>query len=97
VRTIDPAGSLDNRAGQNAGHSQLLESDAGTDDVDDGIHRTDLVEMDLIGWNTVDTTFGVGDALKDGDGLGLDPIGKGAGVDQAADVGKGALALVGMR
>jgi len=53
--------------------------------------------MNFIGRDTMDAALGVGDALKDGDGFGLDPIGKAAGFDQVADVGKGALAVVGMR
>jgi hypothetical protein len=52
--------------------------------------------MDCVGRDPMDAAFGVGHALKDGDGFGLDPIGEGAGFDQVTDVGKGALAVVGM-
>jgi hypothetical protein len=87
VGASDESGSLDDVAGGDPGPAEEVEGDAGADDVDDGIDGTDFVELDAFGWDTVDASFGDGDALEDGEGAGADPLGEGTGLDQVTDGG----------
>ena len=48
---------------------QLLDADAGKDDVGDGIERTDFMESDGFRGNAVDFSLGHGNALEDGEGV----------------------------
>ena len=47
VRAINPAGAFDHRRGQHARFAEQFQRDARADDVHDGIHRADFVEMDF--------------------------------------------------
>lgn len=64
-----PAGAFDHRRGEHARAAERLERDARAHDVHDGIHRTDFVEMHLLGRQTVNLSFRHRDALEDGDGF----------------------------
>jgi hypothetical protein len=47
---------------------EALEGGAGADDVDDGVERPDLMELDVVGSHAVDATLDHRQSLEDGDG-----------------------------
>ena len=86
VGTIDPTAPFNDRAGEKARLAQHFQSDAGADDIDDGINRADFVKMDLLRWLAMNFPFCHRDPLEDRHGLLLDPIGKRAAADQFFDL-----------
>ena len=85
---VGPAGTKGKRGGVEFGDAEVVEAGTGADDVDDGVHRTDLVEVDFVAGGAVDFGLGIGEAGEDGDGVVFDGRGKVGGGDERADVGK---------
>ena len=73
MRAINPAGALDDRRGKHARLAEQFQRDGRADDVHDGIHRADFVEMDFVRRQAVDFALGLGDARKNGDGFLFHP------------------------
>jgi len=96
VRTINPAGAFNDRRGEHARFAKQFQHDGCADDVHDGIHRADFVEMHFAGWQAVNFSFRFGDALEDGDGFLFDPSGKLAAQNQFFYFGKISLLIVPM-
>ncbi len=78
---MDEASAFDDRAGEDARFAEHFKRNTGADDIDDGIDRADFVEVNFFRGQAVDTAFGVGDALENGDGFMFYPVGEGAGGD----------------
>jgi len=87
MRTLHKAGAFNHRRRQHARPAEVLQTDAGPDDIDDRIDGPDFVEVDLLGGVPMDFAFGDGDAVENGNGAGLNPFGEAAGGDQAPDLG----------
>ena len=66
-----------------------LEGGAGADDVDDGVERADLVEVDLAGRSAVELPLDLGQRPEDGQGPVPEPVGQSGLLDEAGDVGGG--------
>ena len=92
MRAIDPAPAIREFRNDDAIDLQVLDADAGADDVRDGIQGADLVKSHLFGRLAMDLALGDGDAAEDADRAGFDERGKIARFDQAADLGKASAA-----
>jgi hypothetical protein len=77
-----------------------VETEAGSDDIDDRVDRADLVEVDALDGDPVAPRFSLAEPLEDGRGVYLDPLGQTADVDEREDLAQpallGAALLVGM-
>src|SRR5690349_20699879 len=82
---FNKAGAFDYGTRQDARFAQHFQSDGSSDDVHDGIHRANFVKMNLLRRQAMDLSLGDGEALKNGDGFLLYPIGKATGRDQLVD------------
>ncbi len=94
MRAIDPARALDHRRGKHARFAEQFQRNGRADDVHDGIHRADFVEMNFVRRQSVDFALRLGDALEDGDGFLLHPGGKLAARNQLFDFREISLFLV---
>ena len=92
----NPAGAFDDRRGEHARLAEQFQRDGRADDVHDGIHRADFVEVDFVRRQAVNFSLGLGDALKDGDGFLLHPGGQLAARNELFDFGKIPLVIVRM-
>src|SRR5206468_11823219 len=82
VGAVDETRAFDDRRGQHARFAEQFERNGRADDIHDGIDRADFVEMHFLGRQSVNFSFGHGDALEHGEGLLLHPIRKGAWLNQ---------------
>src|SRR5262249_9983743 len=64
------------------------------DDVDDRVERSDLVELDPLRGDTVHAPLRLGEPGEDGERIRTDGFGKGASLQQPADVRPGAVSVV---
>ena len=94
MRAIDPTIAIDRVAGEHSWFVQKLEPDTRSDDVEDRIERSDLMEMHLLRRQTVDLTFRDSDALKHRSGLFLYPIRYRARCNDLLYFGKGPRVIV---
>ena len=94
VRALNPAGALDHGRSEHARLAEQFQRDGRADDIHDGIHRADFVEMDFRRRQAVNFSLRLGDALKNGDGFLLHPGGKFAARNQLFDFRKIPLVLV---
>src|SRR5262249_9677676 len=94
VRAMDPARSFHHRRSQHAGFAQHLQGDAATDNIHDGIHRADFVEMHLVRRQAMNLTLGHRDALENIHRFFLHPIRKRAVENQFFDLRESAVVLV---
>ena len=86
VRAVDEAGPFHDRAGEHARFAEQFERDARADDINNGIHRADFMEVHFVGRQAVDFSFGDGDAVKDGDRFLLHAVRKRAALNQLFDL-----------
>ena len=94
VRAIDPAGALGDWRGEHARFAEQLERDAAADDVDDRVHRADLVKMHLVRRHAVNLALGHGDSAENGNRFFLHPVAERTGADERLDVGEVAFVRV---
>ena len=94
MRAINPTRPLDHRARQNPRLAQQLQPDAGSDNIDDRIHRADLVEAHLFRRHSVNLALYRGEALEDRHRFLLHPIGELACRDELPDLSKVAAMFV---
>lgn len=66
------------------------------DDVDDGVYRTDFVEVDLVDRNVVNLRFGVAEQIEGAERGELDGLCQRGGLDEGADGAERAAVYVGM-
>ena len=64
------------RRGNDAVDAEGVQRGADADDVDDGVGRADLVELDVVGRDTVDGALGVGERGEDTVGALAHPVGE---------------------
>ena len=64
------------RAADDGVDAEDLERDADTDDVDDRVERTDLVELDVVGGDAMDLAFDLGERAVDGQRPFADAVGE---------------------
>ena len=86
--TVNPAGTFDHRCGEHARFAEQLERDAAADNVDDRVHRTDLVKVHLFRRHAVDLALGLSNTAEDGNRFFLHPIAQRTVSDQNLDIGK---------
>ena len=91
VGALDPAGALGDRRSEHSRFVEQFECDTTADDINNRVHRTDLMKVHLVRRHAVDLALGLGDTAKDGDRLFLHPVAERAAVDERPDVGKRAL------
>ncbi len=65
MRAAHRAATRLHRGGEHAGDAELLEQQAAADHVGDGVERADLVELDLVGRNSVHRALGLGQDAED--------------------------------
>ena len=82
---IHPAVAFHDRRSQYTRFAEQFERNAGAHDISDGIHRADLVEMNLLRRQAVDFALGLCNALKHGDGFFLHPRRQFAAPDEFFD------------
>ena len=85
MRAVDPAAAFVQVRDEDFLHAQCFETDAGADDIRDGIQRADLVEVHVLGRHPVDLPFRHGDLLKHPERVLLHECGKVALLDQFTD------------
>jgi len=85
---MDRARTYIDRRTDDLGDTEVLEPDDRTDNVHQGVHRADLVEVDPVGGSAVDLRFDLGQPMEDGQALLLNYRGEGRAIDDAADVRK---------
>ncbi len=88
VCTMNGAGTIHRRTGSDPVNAHTLHSDAGTDDIDDGIDRADLVKMNLFDRFAMNGGLGFADPAKDRDRALLHRTVQSAGFDHIADGGE---------
>ena len=71
-----------------------MEAVAGTDNVGNGIDRTDFVEVDFVDGEAVNRGFGFAEDLEDATGGGFDGGGDFGFVDQLEDLGEAAMVVI---
>ena len=76
------------RRSQHAGLAKRLQSDAGSDNIDDRIDCPDLMKMDLVRLIAMDFPFGDRDTMEHGNGFTLYPIRERATGNELSDFGK---------
>jgi hypothetical protein len=81
------AADVDGRAVPGA-DVEMMDARAGGDDIDDGVHGADLVEVDVVDGDVVDLRFGVAKQFEREDGRLLDRRVERRGLDQSADDGQ---------
>jgi len=94
VGAVHEALAIDDRSGPEARPAELIEGNAGSDDIDDRIDGADFVKVDFGGRDAVNLAFGLGDTFENGEGAILDPVRKAAALDKGADIGVAAAMLV---
>src|SRR5947209_3079984 len=90
MRAINPAPALLDCARQNARFAQQLQGHAPADDVNDGIHRTDLVKMHSLRRQAMNLSFSHGNPVKYRNRFLLYPIRQAAVLDEFANLSVGA-------
>ncbi len=88
VSAIDPASTFHRSSGEDARLAKEFQSDARADDIHNGIHCADFMEVNIFGRVSMDFAFGDGDAMEDGGGFFFDPGREMALGDQFFYVGK---------
>ena len=88
---VDPTGAFNHRGGQHAGFAEAFQRNAGADNVDDGVHRTNLVKVHFVRRHAVHLALGLGHATEHRDRLFLHPVTERTVVDDFFYVGKVAL------
>ena len=91
----DEARAERNRAADDPGYVQLLEEQAHTDDVVDGIHGPGFVEVHLLDWLSVHACFGGTQVLEYVPCPRADPLGQFGTVDESQDRWEGSFRLSG--
>ena len=84
--SVDRAGAHVHRGTDDLGDAEVLEPDDRADDVHDGVHGPDLVEVDLVRSRSVDLRLDLGQPLEDVQALLLDRRGEGRAIDDLLDV-----------
>ena len=82
---INPAGAFDDRCGEHTRFPEHFQRDAGADNVHNGIHRPDFMEMHAARWQPVNFAFRFRNALEHGDGFFLHPRRQFASCDEIFD------------
>ena len=73
---LDRAVAHRQRRGNDAVDAEGVQGRADADDVDDGVGRADLVELDIVGRDTVDGALGLGELGEDTVGALAHPVGQ---------------------
>jgi prepilin-type processing-associated H-X9-DG protein len=83
---VNPAGALNDRARPHARTAEQFQPYASANDINNGIHRSNFMKMDVLRGLAVNFAFGDGHALKNRQGLLLNPIRKATALEQGPNL-----------
>jgi hypothetical protein len=86
VRSADPAAADIERRAENTSHAQDFGEIRASDDIDERVVGSGLVEMDRPELFAVDLGFGLEESSENGQGVGLDRVGERAFADNLFDI-----------